>query len=69
MDGLGPIFKVSTISPFPYIPPYTMRDDFQPSLLALASSSSNPTLSISVDCSGMVHIVSVKEEIRFIVVQ
>uniref|UniRef100_A0A0V0GS31 Putative ovule protein n=1 Tax=Solanum chacoense TaxID=4108 RepID=A0A0V0GS31_SOLCH len=43
MDGIGPIFEVSAISLFPYIPPYTVRDDFPPSLLALASSSSNPT--------------------------
>ncbi|KAH0684776.1 hypothetical protein KY289_022528 [Solanum tuberosum] len=42
--GTGESYAASTISLIPYRPPNAMWDDFPPSLLALASSSSDPTV-------------------------
>ena len=43
MNGIGLIFKTSAISLSSHFPPDAMWNDFPPSLLALASSSSDPT--------------------------
>ncbi|KAG5604816.1 hypothetical protein H5410_026308 [Solanum commersonii] len=42
MNGIRLIFKTSVISLSPHRPPDAMWNDFPPSLLALASTSSNP---------------------------
>lgn len=60
LNGIGPIFKISTVSFFPDCPPNAMWDYPPPCLLALASPSSYPTT--QQVCSILRHgpIVSVK---------
>ncbi|KAF3683401.1 Cell differentiation protein RCD1 -like protein [Capsicum annuum] len=53
MNGIGPIFKTFAISLFPYVPPYAVWDDFPPSPMDLAPSSSNPATQLI--CSMLGH--------------